>query len=325
MLSVVHSYNGNPRRKRITTRPCKSAERPLGQSEKRDQVPGPDSALDPPMTAAHKPPGHSGEPGRRKHNGRAQSRWEDCPTVMKSGETSEQAEHRSPEKSPRADADTPTTSSRQAPPRTPGDAEKWIGTSDTYSASPKRTQKRASQQHQIPPRLHGRPGKGPLRATPSRQSSSPPWPAKISGWAADPRAKGPAPKASAPPAGAGGVEGQTRKEVCHRERRLPSTMDGQNASQSGDPSRASGRRSPPSLKSSRRHGQQDQEEKSDESRRSGSLFRRRWVLAHDLASTDEARERRGEPLRSRSGHRGSVTVAAGQEAPLPAQTRRRQH
>jgi hypothetical protein len=124
MLSVVHNYRGSPRRKKITTRPYKSAERPLRQSEKRDQVPGPDPAPDPPKSAARKPPGRSGEPGRLQHNGKAQSRGEGCHTAMDSGEATEHAVRRSPERSPRSDAGAPTSSSRRAPPRPPGDAKK---------------------------------------------------------------------------------------------------------------------------------------------------------------------------------------------------------
>jgi hypothetical protein len=72
MVPMVDNYRKIPRRKKITTRPYKSAERPLGRSEKCDEVPGLDPALDPRKSTSRKPPCCSGEPGRRKHNGEAQ-------------------------------------------------------------------------------------------------------------------------------------------------------------------------------------------------------------------------------------------------------------
>jgi hypothetical protein len=162
MLSVVHNYRENPRRKKITTRPYKSAEKPLGQSEKCDQIPGLDPAPDPPKSGAHKPPGHSGEPGRRKHNGEAQSRREDCPTVMDSDEATEQAVHKSPERTPRKDAEAPSSSSRRAPPRSLGEADKGEGASATSTALARRDADEgvAAAELPLPPRPHGRSRKG---------------------------------------------------------------------------------------------------------------------------------------------------------------------
>jgi hypothetical protein len=78
---------------------------------------------------------------------------------------------------------------------------------------PDETQTRASQQQNFPSLLAptAGQGRGPMRAPPSHQPSSPPRSAKSGGWAAGPRTRGPAPNSPRPAGRSGRSWGQTRR------------------------------------------------------------------------------------------------------------------